>query len=86
MIRNLLVLLVVVIIFSVLKTVFRSALKAYREEGKSPARLKGEDLVLDPQCRTYVIKDRAVTRQVHGKPFFFCSEACARQFEEKHRG
>jgi len=87
MIRNLLVLIVILFVYYSLKTVFRSALKAYHEEPDAPAaRLKGEEMVLDPECRTYVIKDRALTRHVQGKPYSFCSEACAQRYEEKHRG
>jgi len=36
----------------------------------------GEQMVLDPQCQTYVPKSDAVARQ--GK--FFCSEECARRY------
>ncbi len=86
MIRSLLVFIVIVVIYYSLKTVIRSALKAYHEEHNGPARLKGEELVLDPECRTYVVKDRALTRRLGGKLYSFCSEACAQRFAEKHRG
>jgi hypothetical protein len=61
MIRNLLVFIVIVIVYYSLKTVLRSAFKAYHEEHNAPAQLKGEEMVLDPECRTYVIKGRALT-------------------------
>ncbi len=86
MIRNLLVLFVVIILYYALKTVVRSALKAYHEERDIPAQLKGEEMVLDPECRTYVVRGRAMTRRIQGKLHFFCSEACAQRYEEKHRG
>jgi len=41
----------------------------------NPAQL-GEQMVLDPQCQTYVPKSDAVIRQ--GK--FFCSEECAQRY------
>jgi YHS domain-containing protein len=85
MMRNLLVFIVILLIYYALKTVFRSALKAYHEEHDSPVRLKGEEMVLDPECHTYVIKDRATTRRIQGKLCSFCSEACAQRYEEKHR-
>jgi len=40
-------------------------------------------LVRDPVCRTYVTLDRAVSRTVDGQVHHFCSETCARRFEEK---
>jgi len=36
----------------------------------------GEQMVLDPQCQTYVPKSEALVRQ--GK--YFCSEECARLY------
>ena len=36
----------------------------------------GEQMVLDPQCQTYVPRSAAVARA--GK--FFCSEECARRY------
>ncbi len=84
--RNLLVFIFIIVLYYALKTVIRSALKAYHEEHVPPARLKGEEMVLDPECSTYVIKDRALTRRLGGKLYFFCSEACAQRYAEKHRG
>jgi len=84
-IRSLLIFFFIVIIYYAVKTVIRSAYTAYHGEGTPRARYKGNELVLDPQCRTYVIKDRAVTRRVRGKLCSFCSETCARQYEEKNR-
>ena len=86
MIRNLLVFIAIIFVYYSLKTVLRSAFKAYHEDHDAPAQLKGEEMVLDPECRTYVIKGRALTRRFQGKLYSFCSEACAQRYEEKHRG
>ena len=55
-----------------------SALKPLLWGGKKPANPAqlGEQMVLDPQCQTYVPKSDAVIRQ--GK--FFCSEECAQRY------
>jgi YHS domain-containing protein len=84
MIRSLLVFVAVVIIYYALKAVVTSALRSYHAEG-ARSRIKGEEMVLDPQCRTYVIKGRAVTRRIGGSIHSFCSEECARRYEEAHR-
>ena len=84
MIRNILTLIFIVIIYYTLRTVFRSARKAYYAEEKRE-RLKGEEMVLDPECRTYVVKARSTVRRISGKPVYFCSEACAKRHEEKSR-
>jgi uncharacterized protein len=85
MIRSLLVLLFVFAVYYTLKTVVRSAVRSYHEEDRKRSRLMGEEMVQDPSCRTYVPKGRAVTRRVNGKLCYFCSEACAKQFEESSR-
>jgi len=85
MIRSILVLVFILLIYYSLKKLIRSALKGYYGEAEKRAQLKGEDMVLDPQCRTYVLKERAVARRIHGRPAYFCSEACAQKFEEQNR-
>lgn len=82
--RSLLIFVSIIVLYYALKTIFRSAMKAYHEQ--PGRRLKGEEMVLDPECRTYVIKDRAVTRRIRGSIHSFCSEACAQRYEEAHRG
>jgi YHS domain-containing protein len=86
MIRFLLSLLVILLIYSALKTVVRSALKGYREDEKGRSRrIMGDEMVLDPECHTYVVKDRAVTRHIRGTLTHFCSDTCARRYEDKNR-
>jgi uncharacterized protein len=86
MIRSLLTLFIVVMVYYVLKTLLHSALRGYHEdERRSTAAPRGEEMVLDPECRTYVLKSRAVTRRVNGKLCSFCSEACAKQYGDKNR-
>lgn len=84
MMRSLLFFIAVILVYYTVKTIVRSALRAYHEEG-GRKRIKGEDMVFDPVCRTYVIKDRAVTRRIRGSVHSFCSEACAQRYEQEHR-
>ncbi len=85
MIRSILVFIFILLIYYVLKALVRFAVKGYYSEGEKRVQLKGEDMVLDPQCRTYVLKERAVARRIHGRPAYFCSEACAQKFVEQNR-
>jgi YHS domain-containing protein len=86
MVRFLLLLLVIFFIYSALKTVVRSAVKGYREDEKGRSKkILGDEMVLDPECHTYVVKDRAVTRRIRGTLTHFCSDACARLYEDKNR-
>ncbi len=85
MIRFLFIFFLAMLVYSAIKTVFRSAGRAYHE-GERRARVHGEEMVLDPQCRTYVIKDRATTRRIKGDLVYFCSEDCANKYEAQSRG
>lgn len=82
--RGLLVFIAVIVVYYAFKTIVRSALKSYAGEG-SRKRIEGEDMVLCPECRTYVVKDRAVTRRIGGAVHSFCSEGCADRYEQKQR-
>lgn len=42
-------------------------------------------MVLDPECHTYVVKARSTAQRIGGKSLYFCSEACAKRYEEKNR-
>jgi len=46
-------------------------------------RIKGEDLVEDPQCHTYVPVSEAYRVSADGKTLYFCSKECYRKFREK---
>ena len=70
LLRLLVLCIVIYIVYSALKPLLRGGKKP-----TDPAQL-GEELVLDPQCQTYVVKSAAVARQ--GK--YFCSEECAQRY------
>jgi YHS domain-containing protein len=84
MARGIIFAVFIIAVYYFIKTVARSAVKAYHEE-KQSARLHGDEMVLDPECHTYILKDRAVTKNLNGKTYFFCSEACARRYDGKSR-
>lgn len=87
MIRGLVIFLFLFVIYSALKIVVRSAVKSYHDddEHRQDRRIRGDEMVLDPECHTYVLKDRAIERRVRGTPTYFCSEACAARYAEKIR-
>ncbi|KIH75687.1 YHS domain-containing protein [Geoalkalibacter ferrihydriticus] len=45
--------------------------------------LRGEDLVQDPQCGTYVPRTEALETQIDGRRHYFCSPRCRDAFREK---
>ncbi len=44
-----------------------------------------DEMVQDPQCRTYVPRREAVRRSVGGRDLYFCSAECAAEFEKASR-
>jgi YHS domain-containing protein len=84
MIRYILFIILFFVLYYAVKTVVRAAVRTLGKAGQEN-RLPGDEMVLDPECRTYVVKRRAVTRRIRGKACFFCSEACAEQYEQKNR-
>ena len=84
MIRALLILFLAMLAYSAIKTVLRAASRA-EHDGERKAQIHGAEMVLDPQCRTYVIKDRATARHIRGKLVYFCSEDCANKHEAQSR-
>lgn len=85
MMRSLLIVVFLFVIYYALKMVFHSAVRGYREGERNHKQPMGEEMLLDPECRTYVPKGRTVTRRIGNKLCSFCSETCANRYEEKHR-
>jgi uncharacterized protein len=65
-------LLILLLAYLLLKLYF-SARKPPRNPRRKDDAARGEDMVQDPQCRTYLPKSEAMLRGDH----YFCSERCA---------
>ncbi|MGE5841897.1 MAG: YHS domain-containing protein [Deltaproteobacteria bacterium] len=39
-----------------------------------------DEMVQDPQCKTYVPRRQAVEKTIDGKSYHFCSDSCASKF------
>jgi len=42
---------------------------------------RGEEMVRDPSCGTYLPKGEALRKSVGGKTYYFCSERCRKAFD-----
>jgi uncharacterized protein len=54
-----------------------------RDRRRDERQIRGEDLVEDPNCHTYVPLSEAFRVDVDGKTLYFCSKECYRKFREK---
>ena len=80
-VRALLWLIVGFIVYTVVQSIMRSLQKPKSAPPEKTAR--GEDMVQDPQCKTYVPRSDALSCQVQGRTHYFCSEACRDQYRVK---
>lgn len=83
--RAILFFILLMVVYQAVKMVFRSAMSIYHGGEPRTPRIPGEEMVQDPQCRTYVVKGRAVARRIAGRTNYFCSVGCADAYERDHR-
>ena len=65
--------------YRVVKGVFGST-------GRLDQRVNGgviDEMVQDPQCKTYIPRREAQKRVIDGKKYFFCGKVCADKFEKE---
>lgn len=48
--------------------------------GKSKG-IEGEEMVMDPNCNTYIPQRDAVKGKVGGEKLYFCSEQCLKEYK-----
>lgn len=44
------------------------------------SQVKGEDLMQDPFCKTYVPKSQAYVKEIEGQEQYFCSQECCEKY------
>ena len=83
MYRIILVLGLLVVLYFLL----RRALREFKGQGR-PERLfpDKDQMVQDPVCRVFVPKGAAVTEDIGGQTYYFCSRSCAHKFQEQLAG
>jgi len=65
---------------AVVRWLLQTPPKAERRDAGLPP---DAEMVRDPQCGVYVVKDRAVTRIIRGSILCFCGEDCAAAYEAR---
>jgi len=86
MIKLILYGLVLYFIYRLLKSKGVSWLQSKGEEGlEESASSRDTELIQDPQCGAYFLKQKGVEAKVEGKSLHFCSEACRNAYIERRR-
>ncbi|MFA5515815.1 MAG: PP0621 family protein [Desulfuromonadales bacterium] len=77
-------LLLLLILFFLAYTFFTVLLRALprgRSAGLPPEKSKrGEEMVRDTQCGTYIPRSQALEKSIRGEKYFFCSAECRDAF------
>ena len=82
LIRYLLILLFIYLLYRVLRSVFVLIFIRDKRRAGLPRKGVGE-LVKDPVCNIYVPKSDALSAEVGGEQFYFCSFKCLDQYRKK---
>ena len=82
--RSLFLLILVVVFYYSLKSIFISFKKKGDLSGGTRDRNRVDDMVKDPSCETYILKSNALTEVFRGERFYFCSEECLEKFRKKN--
>ena len=71
----------------VLYFLLRRAVRALKGPGEPDGLLPDKDhMVQDPVCLVFVPRGTAVTEDIGGQTYYFCSRSCAHKFQEKLAG
>ncbi|OGW67861.1 MAG: hypothetical protein A3H49_03920 [Nitrospirae bacterium RIFCSPLOWO2_02_FULL_62_14] len=77
-------LMLVVGVLVVAYFLLRSAIREFRGlKGPFQPPASREDMVQDPVCKTYVPRGSAVSADVGGQTYLFCSRDCADTFQKQ---
>ncbi len=75
MIRLLLLAILFYLAYSFIRSLLRS-LPGHRHSSPPAKSSRGEEMVQDPHCGTYLPRGDALMKSVRGKKHYFCSPAC----------
>lgn len=81
LVRLLIWLIVGFLVYTVFQMIRQAVLKP---PGPPPEKTRrGEEMIRDPQCGTYVPRNDAVKTEIKGKSHYFCSPECRDKYLER---
>lgn len=88
MYRLILVVLLLVVLYFLLRQMFRGFKTPIRDSREKPAsQVQDEEqdqMIEDPVCHIFVPKRIAVVETIDGQEYYFCSQECAVRFRSEH--
>lgn len=80
MYRIILILGLLVVMYFLIRRAFREFNRRGEPERLAPGK---DQMVQDPVCRVFVPRGVAVTEDIGGQTYYFCSQSCAHKFQEQ---
>ena len=81
--RAIMIAIYILIVYCAIRAVLRRLRQTPPRSTRSGT--AGGEMVLDCECRVYVLKNCAVTRRIRGRVLYFCSDDCATTHAAKSR-
>jgi len=84
MIRLVIAGIIVYVIYRFSRFLFAPSEKILKGHPRGATRIKGEELVKDPYCGTYVPVSSAHKTTLNGKTLYFCSRECLEKYMKEN--
>lgn len=84
MIRILIFSILIYVAYRILKFAVISLLKLRDQTPGDEVSPTDTELIQDPQCNTYFLRQQGIAGRVKGKTFYFCSQKCRDAYLRKH--
>jgi len=79
--------IIILALLGLLYFLIRRALRGFNGQRKADRLPPSKDhMVQDPVCLVFVPRGVAITEDIGGQTYYFCSRSCAHKFQEKLAG
>ncbi len=78
--------LIIILLFFLVYYILKLFLKDISSIKKKSNPNEPEELIKDPNCETYIPKSIALKKKIDGKIYYFCSEACLKNYLKQKSG
>ncbi len=75
--------IIILILLIILFYMARRAARAWIEQKPEEATPGKDVMIQDPVCKTYVTAGTAITSEIGGQRYYFCSRDCANHFQRE---
>lgn len=85
MLRLVLYAILIYLAYRILRPWVISLIGSSKEDHHASSSLEEAELIRDPQCGTYFLRQRGVEAKIGGRSVYFCSEDCRDKYLVSHK-